>query len=194
LVGGQRSKYVSPCVCRGRNAFFFTMSWRASVFVFPLRGEQDEIAEVNVADGALGLQSDDFCENALWRCVTGAGSRASTALCHLCLKHKATYSQVDAVWAQRWCRGALLVSALRPWEMMGPLMCINCCERCVSGVLVHKLALLLLTLSRCIRPCKDDSMRDGCLGELHLGSLNGSAGLEVSTHTVTLSTTVNLYA
>jgi hypothetical protein len=66
LIGwGQRSKYVSPCVCRGRNAFFFTMSWRASVFDLPLRGEQDETAGVNVANGALGPQSDDFCENAL---------------------------------------------------------------------------------------------------------------------------------
>jgi hypothetical protein len=31
----------------------------------PSRGEQVEIAEVNVADCALGPQSDDFCENAL---------------------------------------------------------------------------------------------------------------------------------
>jgi hypothetical protein len=56
---------VSPGVCRGRNAFFFTMNRRASVFELPSRGEQVEIARVNVADCALGPQSDDFCENVL---------------------------------------------------------------------------------------------------------------------------------
>jgi hypothetical protein len=56
---------VSLGVCRGRNAFFFTKNRRASVFELPSRGEQVEIAGVNVADCALGPQSDDFCENAL---------------------------------------------------------------------------------------------------------------------------------
>jgi hypothetical protein len=41
------------------------MNRRASVFELPSRREQVEIARVNVADCALGLQSDDFCENAL---------------------------------------------------------------------------------------------------------------------------------
>jgi hypothetical protein len=57
---------MSLGVCRSRNTFFFfTMNRRASVFELPSRGEQVEIAGVNVADCALGPQSDDFCENAL---------------------------------------------------------------------------------------------------------------------------------
>jgi hypothetical protein len=52
-------------VCRGRNAFFFTMNRRASVFELPSRGEQVEVAGVNVADCVLGPQSADFCENVL---------------------------------------------------------------------------------------------------------------------------------
>jgi hypothetical protein len=62
---GVKCKNVSPGVCRGRNAFFFTMNRRASVFELPSRGEQVEIAGVNVTDCVLGPQSDDFCENAL---------------------------------------------------------------------------------------------------------------------------------
>jgi hypothetical protein len=41
------------------------MNWRASIFELPSRGEQVEIAGVNVADCALGPQSDHVCENAL---------------------------------------------------------------------------------------------------------------------------------
>jgi hypothetical protein len=52
-------------VCRGRNAFFFTINRRTSVFELRSRGEQAEIVGVNVADCARGPQSDDFCENAL---------------------------------------------------------------------------------------------------------------------------------
>jgi hypothetical protein len=54
-----------PGVCRGRVAFFFTMNQRASTFELPSRGEQVEIAGINVVDCVLVPQIAEFCEDAL---------------------------------------------------------------------------------------------------------------------------------
>ena len=62
---GVKCKMVLAGVCRGRNAFFMIMNWRASVYELPLRRDLLEVAGVNVADCALGPQSADFCENVL---------------------------------------------------------------------------------------------------------------------------------
>jgi hypothetical protein len=62
---GVKCTRVLPGVCIGRNTFSLIMNWRASVCMLPSRRELLEIPGVNVADCALGFQSDDFCENAL---------------------------------------------------------------------------------------------------------------------------------
>jgi hypothetical protein len=104
---------------------FFTMNRRASAFELPSRGEQVEIAGVNVADCALGLQSDDFCENALLKvCPSYWFSSFYCFAPPLFDAHIHEWSSERdvspaAVWRGIFCECTVSVGR---WAMMGPLL------------------------------------------------------------------------
>jgi hypothetical protein len=101
------------------------MNWRASVFELPLRGEQVEIAGVNVADCALGPQSDDFCEDALLIvCPRCSFSSIYCFVPPLFDAHSHEWSSKRdvspaVVWRGIFCECTVSVGR---WAMMGPLL------------------------------------------------------------------------